>query len=373
MTKSRIYLSAPHMGGMEQAYVNEAFDTNWVAPIGPNLNAFEDQIAEYHGDNFHVAALSSGTAAIHLALIILGVGQGDEVICSTFTFSGTCNPIRYQGAIPIFVDSEKDTWNMDPEALEYAIKDRLSKGKKPKAIIPVHLYGMPAKMPEIIEIARKYEIPVIEDAAESLGASINGKKTGTFGDLAILSFNGNKIITTSGGGALMSNDKEFVDKAKFLSTQARDQAPHYQHSTIGYNYRLSNISAGIGRGQMEVLNERIIQRRSVNKWYKEAFANCGFEFLNEPEGYFSNYWLTTALLRETPFDREELRIRLEEENIEARPLWKPMHLQPVFEEFPYYGDKLSETLFEKGVCLPSCSSMTDEDKERIKDTIVRLL
>ncbi|MCX2745217.1 aminotransferase class I/II-fold pyridoxal phosphate-dependent enzyme [Mangrovivirga sp. M17] len=373
MTKSRIFLSAPHMGGAEQKYVNEAFDTNWISPVGPNLQAFEESISKYHGGGYHVAALSSGTAAIHLALILLGVERGDEVICSTFTFSGTCNPIMYQGATPVFVDSEKDTWNMNPEALEEAIKDRQGKGKKVKAIIPVHLYGMPANMPEIMKIAREYEIPVIEDAAEALGASIKGKKTGTFGDLAIFSFNGNKIITTSGGGALMSEDIALVEKAKFLATQARDQAPHYQHSTIGYNYRLSNISAGIGRGQMEVLDERINQRRSVNQWYKENFSDKGFDFLTEPEGYFSNYWLTTALLDGTSFDREELRIELEKENIEARPLWKPMHLQPVFKGYPYYGDKTSEYLFEKGVCLPSCSSLDEEEKERIFQTIVRFL
>ncbi|WP_217495964.1 aminotransferase class I/II-fold pyridoxal phosphate-dependent enzyme [Mangrovivirga cuniculi] len=363
----------PSYGGKEQEYVNEAFETNWISPVGPNLQAFEESISSYHGEGYHTAALSSGTAAIHLALILLGVERGDEVICSSFTFAGTCNPIMYLGATPVFIDSEKETWNMDPDALEEAIKDRLAKGKKVKAIIPVHLYGMPANMPEIMKVAREYEIPVIEDAAEALGASLNGQKTGTFGDLAVFSFNGNKIITTSGGGALMSKDKEQIEKSKFLATQARDQAPHYQHSTIGYNYRLSNISAGIGRGQMEVLDERIKQRRAVNSWYKDMFSGNGFDFLTEPEGYFSNYWLTTALLEDTPFDREELRLELEKENIEARPLWKPMHLQPVFEGAPYYGDKTSEYLFEKGVCLPSCSSLDEKEKERIHQTIVRLL
>lgn len=365
---TKIWLSSPHMGGTEQRYVNEAFDTNWVAPLGPNVDGFEKDLSSYIKEEVHVAVLSTGTAAIHLGLIMLGVTPGDEVICQSFTFCGSSNPITYIGAVPVFVDSEPDTWNMSPEYLEQAIKDRMSKGKKPKAIIPVHLYGMPARMEEIMAIARKYEIPVLEDAAEALGSHINGKMCGSFGEIATLSFNGNKIITTSGGGALVSSE-ENAAKARFLSTQARDAAPHYQHSEIGYNYRMSNICAGIGRGQMEVLNERVQQRRAnYERYYQELSAVPGIRFVAEPEGYFSNRWLTTVLINpeETGgITREDVRLALEKENIESRPLWKPMHLQPVFEGCTFYGDGVSEKLFEQGLCLPSGSNLTDADFERI--------
>lgn len=344
-------------------FIQEAFDTNWVSPVGPNINAFEEELAAYNGIA-HCAALSSGTAAIHLALIILNVGRGDEVICSTFTFSGSCNPIVYQGATPVFVDSETETWNMDPELLKEAIEDRIKKtGKKPKAIILVHLYGMPAKIEEIMSIARQYEIPVIEDAAEALGSSYKGKKLGTFGDLGIYSFNGNKIITTSGGGALVSNNKQWIDKAKFLATQARDPAPHYQHSEIGYNYRLSNICAGIGRGQLRVLDERVRQRRENFNFYQSALADSpGISFCIEPKDAFSNRWLTTILIDPAQFGktREDVRIELEKKNIETRPLWKPMHLQPVFKDAYWYENGTSTELFEVGLCLPSGSDLTRE-------------
>ena len=366
--KPKIWLSSPHMGGNEQAYVNEAFDTNWVAPLGPNVDNFEKDLAAFAGGNVHVAALSSGTAAIHLALILLGVQPGDEVICQSMTFSASANPIAYLGATPVFIDSETETWNMSPRYLEEAIKDRLAKSKKLKAIIPVHLYGMPANLPEILAIAEQYNIPVIEDAAEALGSSLNSRMCGTFGAMSILSFNGNKIITTSGGGALVSPDKALIDKARFLATQARDAAPHYQHSHIGYNYRMSNICAGIGRGQMEVLNNRVEQRRHAYTQYFERYNNHpGISFVPEPEGYYSNRWLTTVLINpeEAGFNREQLRLALEADNIESRPLWKPMHMQPVFAGAPYYGNGTAEKLFENGLCLPSGSNLTAEDFERI--------
>jgi dTDP-4-amino-4,6-dideoxygalactose transaminase len=368
MNQPRIWLSSPHMGGRELEYVKEAFDTNWISPVGPHLSAFEQQLAQYNGVG-HVAALSSGTAAIHLALVVLGVGPGDEVICSTFTFSGSCNPIMYLGATPVFVDSEESTWNMCPELLKTAIRDRIAKGKKPKAILPVHLYGMPARITEIMQVAREFEIPVIEDAAESLGAMVSGKKTGGFGDFGVFSFNGNKIITTSGGGALVSDHEAEIAKTRFLATQARDPAPHYQHSEVGYNYRLSNVCAGIGRGQMEVLDERIAQRRKVFAFYKQRLGQLpGWRFLDEPEGYFANRWLTTVLIDPTLFGgktREDIRLALEQENIESRPLWKPMHLQPVFAGAPYYGNHLSEKLFEQGLCLPSGSNLKEDELERV--------
>ena len=366
MTK-KIWLSSPHMGGEEMKFVQDAYDTNWIAPLGPNVSGFENDLKQYTGAGC-VSALSAGTAAIHLALILLGVKEDDEVLASSFTFSATVNPIRYQKATPILVDSEKDTWNMSPELLEQAIKDRLEKGKKPKAIMPVHLYGMPAKMSEIMEIAKHYNIPVIEDAAESLGASINGQQTGTFGVMGIFSFNGNKIITTSGGGALVSNNPEYCQKATFLATQARDSAPHYQHSHIGYNYRMSNIVAGIGRGQMLVLDDRIKARRVNFDFYQSELADLPVKFVKEPDGFFANRWLTT-ILTDSYEQREKIRLALEAENIESRPLWKPMHLQPVFEEFPAYTDGTSETLFEKGLCLPSGSNLTDEDRQRIVEVI----
>ena len=369
MTNERIFLSPPHMGGNEQKYVQEAFDLNWVSPAGPHLEKFEKVISQYSGVP-HVGALSSGTAAIHLALIILGIKAGDEVLCSTFTFSGSCNPIKYVGATPIFVESEAETWNMSPEFLEAAIKDRISKGHKPKAVIIVDLYGTPATLDELVTIARKYDIPVIEDAAEALGADYKGEKCGSFGDIGIYSFNGNKIITTSGGGALVSKNKEYVEKAKFLATQARDDGPHYQHSQIGYNYRLSNISAAIGIGQMEVLDDRVKRRREIYRQYKELLQDIeDITFHELPEEYGSNRWLTTILINKEDAGgepaRETIRKMLEMENIESRPLWKPMHLQPVYQDAPYYGDRLSEALFAKGLCLPSGTAMRDEDVQKV--------
>lgn len=375
--KSKIWLSSPHMGGKEQAFVQEAFDTNWVAPLGPNVNGMEADIAAYLGSEVSVAALSSGTAALHLGLILLGVQAGDEVICQSMTFSASANPIKYLGANPIFVDSEPETWNMSPYWLEEAIKDRLAKGKKPKAIIPVHLYGMPVNMPAVMEIARRYEIPVLEDAAEALGSSIAGGRCGTFGDIAILSFNGNKIITTSGGGALVSRNKEYTDKATFLATQARDAAPHYQHSQVGYNYRMSNICAGIGRGQMEVLPQRVAERRKVYAFYQKYFSDKkGIQLVAEPEGYFSNRWLSTILIDQEltgGLNRELLWMAFDKENIESRPLWKPMHLQPVFAGAPFYGDGTSERLFAHGLCLPSGSNLTQEDLGRISAVLDSVL
>jgi dTDP-4-amino-4,6-dideoxygalactose transaminase len=366
--KPKIWLSSPHMGGKEQEYVNEAFATNWIAPLGPHVDGFEKDLANYIGSGIHVAALSTGTAAIHLGLILLGVKAGDEVLCQSFTFCGSSNPITYIGAVPVFVDSEPDTWNMSPEFLEEAIKDRISKGKKPAAIIPVHLYGMPAKMEEILSIAARYEIPVLEDAAEALGSHIHGKMCGSFGEIGSLSFNGNKIITTSGGGALTGNE-HYAAKARFLATQARDAAPHYQHSEIGYNYRMSNVCAGIGRGQMEVLADRVNQRRAVYQAYWERYKDTpGVQFLAEPEGYYSNRWLTTILINPEQTGgktRETLRLALDAENIESRPLWKPMHMQPVFADTQFYGDGTCERLFERGLCLPSGSNLTQEDLQRI--------
>jgi dTDP-4-amino-4,6-dideoxygalactose transaminase len=373
------------MGGTEQKYISEAFDTNWIAPLGPNVDAFEESLARYCGVK-HAAALSSGTAAIHLALIILGVEPGDEVIASSFTFSATVNPIVYQKATPVLIDSEPGTWNMDPELLEKAIQGRKPnkteglqdrKTARPKAIIVVHLYGMPANMDRIMGIANRYEIPVIEDAAEALGSRYYNKPAGSFGKMSILSFNGNKIITTSGGGALLSNDKELITKARFLATQARDSAPHYQHSQIGYNYRMSNILAGIGRGQMEVIEERVKRRRDTYNFYKENLGKYeGIKFLEEPgESYFSNRWLTTVIIdpSKTGISRETLQIELEKENIESRPLWKPMHLQPVFSSCPAYVNGTSEELFNKGLCLPSGSNMSDEDRQRVLDVIIKCL
>lgn len=371
--KPKIWLSSPHMGGTELNYVHEAFDTNWVAPLGPNVDNFEKDIATFLKEDVHVAALSSGTAGLHLALILLGVQAGDEVICQSMTFSATANPITYVGANPVFVDSEADTWNMSPKWLEAAIKDRLAKGKTVKAIIPVHLYGLPAKMNEIMAIAAQYNIPVVEDAAEALGSHSNGKMCGTFGVMSVLSFNGNKIITTSGGGALVAYDKDLVAKCRFLSTQARDAAPHYEHSHIGYNYRMSNICAGIGRGQMEVLNKRIEQRRAIYNWYKEQFKSIkGVSFAEEPTGDFCNRWLKAILIDPSVTNgitRETLRLALDAENIESRPLWKPMHLQPIFKDSPYYGEGVSDKLFENGLCLPSGSNLTEEELQRISAVI----
>lgn len=370
---TKIWLSSPHMGGNEQKYVNEAFDANWVAPLGPNVDGFEKDIETFLNTDVKVAALSAGTAALHLALIECGVVYGDEVICQSMTFSASANPIAYCGATPVFIDSEKDTWNMCPVALKEAVEDRISKGKKPKAIIIVHLYGMPAKMDEITAIAAKYDIPVVEDAAEALGSTYKGKACGTFGRFGILSFNGNKIITTSGGGALVCHTQEDKDKTVFLSTQARDNAPHYQHSHIGYNYRMSNIVAGIGRGQMEVLANRVEARRSMSKFYQGLFADIdGVTVFVEPTSdYYSNHWLSAILIdsKITGKTREDLRMALLEDNIESRPLWKPMHMQPVFADAPYYGTDIAEKLFDDGLCLPSGSNLTEEERERIASKI----
>ena len=372
--KTKIWLSSPHMGGNEQKYVNEAFESNWIAPLGPNVTGFEQDLETYLGNNVFVGALSSGTAALHLALILLKVKVGDEVICQSMTFSASANPIVYQGAIPIFVDSERDTWNICPNALETAIKERISKGRKPKAIIAVHLYGMPFKVDEIRTIANKYEIPIIEDSAEALGSAFKGQKCGTFGDISILSFNGNKIITTSGGGAIVTKNELLKNEAVFLATQARDNAPHYQHSKIGYNYRLSNICAGIGRGQMEILDSHIEKRREMHQFYKNVFVDQeGITIFSEPnEDYYSNHWLSAIIInseKNNGKSREDLRLQLENENIESRPLWKPMHLQPVFKNAPYYGGSVSEELFNNGLCLPSGSNLNSDDVARIKSVL----
>ena len=372
--QDKIWLSSPHMGGGEQQFVKEAFDANWVAPLGPNVNGFEADLKSYLGNNVEVGALSSGTAALHLGLIILGVQAGDEVICQSMTFSASANPIRYQGAIPVFIDSEKDTWNLCPIALEEAIKDRIAKGKKPKAIIPVHLYGMPYQVDTIRSISEKYDIPVLEDSAEALGSYYKGKPCGTFGDIGVLSFNGNKIITTSGGGAIVAHSQEVKDKAVFLSTQARDAAPHYQHSEIGYNYRMSNICAGIGRGQMQVLDKHVGYRRAMHTFYGSLFQdNPAVTLFSEPsEDYKSNHWLSAITIDAAKANgktAEQLRLHLEQFNIESRPLWKPMHLQPVFESFPYYGGTVAQDLFENGLCLPSGSNLTDADRNRIAEAV----
>ncbi len=368
---TKIWLSSPHMGGTEQKYVQEAFDSNWVAPLGPNVSGLEKDLESFLKNDTHVAALSSGTAALHLGLILLGVKAGDEVICQSMTFSASANPILYLGAIPVFIDSESDTWNLCPKALEEAIVDRIAKGKKPKAIIGVHLYGMPFKVDEIMAISKKYDIPVLEDAAEALGSTYKGQNCGTFSYLAALSFNGNKIITTSGGGALVCKTITDKEKAIFYSTQSRDNAPHYQHSEIGYNYRMSNICAGIGRGQMEVLELRVSLRRAMHQLYLDLFHEINdVKVFHEPStDYFSNHWLS-AILLDSYEKREALRLALESENIESRPLWKPMHLQPIFEKYPYYGTDIAEKLFQNGLCLPSGSNLNEDDKNRIKTKIL---
>lgn len=372
--KSRIWLSLAHMGGREQEFIREAFDTNWVVPLGPNVDAFEKALAEYLGEDKQVVALSAGTAALHLGLILLGAGVGDEVICQSFTFSASANPIMYQGAKPVFVDSEASTWNMDPVLLEEAIKDRLRKtGKLPKAIIPVHLYGMPAQLDLICEIAGRYGIPVLEDAAEALGTEFKGRKCGTFGELAALSFNGNKMITTSGGGALVCRSEEEAGQVKFYATQARDAAPHYQHSHVGYNYRMSNICAGIGRGQMFVLEEHVARRRAIHALYTSLLKDVsGISVLQNPSSDFdSNFWLTCITVDPlvAGCTREDIRLALDADNIESRPLWKPMHLQPVFAEAPFYGNGTSEHLFDIGLCLPSGPTLTDADIRRVAGVI----
>ena len=371
---NRIWLSLAHMSGREQDFIKEAFDTNWVVPLGPNVDAFEKSLSEYLNEERHVVALSAGTAALHLGLILFGVKPGDEIICQSFTFAASANPIVYLGAKPVFVDSEKDTWNMDPVLLNEAIKDRLRKtGKLPKVIIPVHLYGMPAKIDQIMEIANYYNIPVLEDAAEALGAVFDGQKCGTFGELAALSFNGNKMITTSGGGALVCRTEEEAKRTKFYATQARDAAPHYQHTHIGYNYRMSNICAGIGRGQMFVLDEHITRRREIHGLYTKLLKNVpGISVLQNFNDHFnSNFWLTCILVDSeiAGKTREDIRLKLDAENIETRPLWKPMHLQPVFADAPFYGNGTSEYLFSIGLCLPSSPTLTDEDIIRVVECI----
>ncbi|WP_100615825.1 aminotransferase class I/II-fold pyridoxal phosphate-dependent enzyme [Confluentibacter citreus] len=373
LTKTKIYLSSPHMGGSEQKFVNAAFDTNWIAPLGPNVDGFEKDIQNYLGDQTHVAVLSSGTAALHLALQLLGVSNGDEVLCQSFTFSASANPIVYLGATPVFIDSEPDTWNMSPELLEIAIKDRIEKHKKPKAIIAVHLYGMPYKVNEINAIAKKYDIPVVEDSAEALGSTYHGMACGALSDIGILSFNGNKIITTSGGGALIAHTEALKNKAVFLSTQARDNAPHYEHSAIGYNYRMSNVLAGIGRGQMEVLDDRVAARRQNFEFYKKHLSKYeSISFLEEPEGSFSNRWITC--IKTDSFKlREQIRLELQQDDIESRPLWKPMHMQPIFKDCLHFTDGTSENLFEKGLCLPSGSNLVQDDLFRILNSITKTL
>ena len=390
MAKEKIWLSSPHMGGTEKKYIDDAFEKNWIAPLGPNVSGFEEDLEEYlFSNNFDpgiseenptgaVAALSSGTAALHLALVLLGVKPGDEVICQSMTFAASANPIVYLGATPIFVDSEEETLNISPYHLEEAIKDRVAKGKKVKAIIAVHLYGMPYKVDEIHQISKNYNIPVIEDSAEALGSSYKGQKCGTFGEMAILSFNGNKIITTSGGGALVTKNVKLKQKTVFLATQARDEAPHYQHSEIGYNYRMSNICAGIGRGQMEVLDDHVGLRREMHLFYKEIFNKVeGIKIYSEPEKtYFCNHWLTIVKIESGKtgnFTRDNLRLYLENENIESRPLWKPMHLQPVFKDAPYYGEEVASIAFETGICLPSGSNLEEPEKERIAGAINEFL
>lgn len=373
----KIWLSSPHMGGGEMKFIQQAFDENWVAPLGPNVNGFEEDLENFFGEDSYVAALSSGTAALHLALVILGIKSGDSVLCQSFTFCASANAIKYVGGNPIFIDSEPETWNMCPNALEEAIKTEIEAGQKPKAIILVHLYGMPAKLSEILEIAERYEIPVIEDAAEAFGSEYKGQKCGTFGDFSVISFNGNKIITTSGGGALVCRTPAEKQQTVFLATKARDNAPHYQHSEIGYNYRMSNVCAGIGRGQMEVLPERIAARRKMHDFYSELFKNAaGITLFTEPNpDFFSNHWLSAIIIEPeiVGFSREDLRLKFLDDNIESRPLWKPMHLQPVFANEKYYGAKVAEKLFENGLCLPSGSNLTDSDRERIAAVINSLL
>lgn len=374
---TKILLSSPHMGGNELKYIHQAFENNWVAPLGPNVNNFEHDLEDFLQEDVTVACLSSGTAALHLALILLDVQADDEIFCQTLTFSASANPIAYVCAKPVFIDSENDTWNMCPQVLRAGLETKKKQGKLPKAVIVVHLYGMPAKMDEISAICEEFGVPLLEDAAEALGSSFKGQKCGTFGKMSILSFNGNKIITTSGGGALIVKDKEDKKKAIFLATQARDDEPHFQHSHIGYNYRLSNISAGIGRGQMEVLDDRVAARRNNHQFYKNIFQNIdGIQVLTEPNGdYFSNHWLSAIIIdpEKTGFTSEHLRIELLKEHIESRPLWKPMHMQPIFQDAEYFGNGVAEKLFENGLCLPSGSNLTDEDLQRISTVIESVL
>ena len=367
---NKIWLSPPHISGNEKKYVGEAFDQNWIAPAGPHLDQFEDEISRF-SNGYEVAVLSSGTAAIHLSLILLGIKKDDIVLCSSFTFSASVNPVIYQGATPVFIDSEPETWNMDPVLLERAINDCINIGKKPKAIILVHLYGYPAKLDQVLEISNKYNIPIVEDAAEAIGSKYKDQPLGTFGEIGIFSFNGNKIITTSSGGALISKNKEFIKKAKFLATQSRDNSPHYQHSEIGYNYRMSNVCAAIGIGQLEVLESRVVKRRFIYNYYKENLSSIPFiSFVDDLDGYYSNRWLTTILISEkSVINREDIRLKLLENNIESRPLWKPMHMQPVFSSYKSYINGVSEDLFKRGLCLPSGSIMQEKDLNRVVDII----
>lgn len=376
--KEKIYLSLAHMSGNEQKYINEAFDMNWVAPLGPNVDAFEKEIANYVGVKDAIA-VSSGTGAIHLALQLLDVGPGDRVFCSTLTFVASANPILYQGAEPVFIDSESETWNMSPQALERALKEAAINGTLPRAVIVVHLYGQSAKMDEIICLCNKYGVPVIEDAAESLGSTYKGKASGTIGEFGIYSFNGNKIITTSGGGMLVSNNSEAIRKARFLATQSKDPAPYYQHSKMGFNYRMSNILAGIGRAQLEVLEDRVRARRTIfNSYHQHLSILPGIKFMKELDGTKSNRWLTTLLIeeKEVGFSNDKLIKTLQEQNIEARYVWKPLHLQPLFKEALYYSheenENVAEELFNKGICLPSGSSMTHEQQRRVINCILNL-
>lgn len=362
------------MGGNEQKYVQEAFDSNWIAPLGPNLDALETALEKYLGNKCHVGALNSGTAAIHLGLILLGVQPGDEVICQSMTFSASANPILYLGATPVFIDSERETWNLCPKALEEAIIDRILKGKKPKAIIAVHLYGVPYQIEAVRNVADQFEIPILEDSAEALGSRYKGQACGTFGDIGVLSFNGNKIITTSAGGAIVTKSKSMKDKAVFYATQSRDEADHYQCSEIGYNYRMSNICAGIGRGQMEVLDKHMGLRRQMHEFYVNLFAdiNSVSVFKVPNDDFYANYWLTTIIVEsdeDKGISNEKLFHFLRNNKIESRPLWKPMHLQPLFENYPYYGTTISESLFTYGLCLPSGSNLTGDDKEWIANAI----
>ncbi|MEX2585458.1 MAG: aminotransferase class I/II-fold pyridoxal phosphate-dependent enzyme [Balneolaceae bacterium] len=371
----RLYLSPPHMGGEELSYIRQAFDDNWIAPVGEHVDRFEKELARLAGVRA-AAALNSGTAAIHLGLDLLGVEAGDRVLCQSFTFAASVNPVRYLGATPVLVDSEPESWNMDPGLLKKAIEDQIRQGYRPKAVIVVHLYGMPARMGEILEIAHDYEIPVLEDAAEAVGSRLDGRTCGGLGDLGVYSFNGNKIITCSGGGALLTNNVEAARRARFLASQAREQAAHYEHREIGYNYRLSNVLAGIGLGQLEVLEERVKARRAHFEAYRDVLVQPGITFPDEPDGTRSNRWLTTLLIdpkQAGGVTREDLRLGLEEKNIESRPLWKPMHLQPVYRDVPRYTNGVSGALFSQGLCLPSGSAMTPDDRNRVTETIRSVL
>lgn len=371
--ESRIFLSFPHLGGTEMNWIEEAFKGSWVVPLGPNVDEFEKRLSRYL-EAPDVVAVSAGTAAIHMAMVMLGVGPGDEVICQSFTFAASANPVTYQGAKPVFVDSEPDTWNMDPAALEEAIIERhRATGRYPKAIVPVHLYGMPARMDEILEIASRYGIPVIEDAAEALGSEYKGKKCGMLGKYGALSFNGNKIITTSGGGAVICPDSEAAKRVLFYVTQARENRPYYYHEHIGFNYRMSNISAGIGCGQMDVLAEHVERRRAIHRLYSEAFKGSDRITVHENPGddFNSNFWLTTVLIDDA--DPEQLRQAMNSRNIETRWLWRPMHMQPVYADAPYYGGNTAESLFSRGLCLPSGSNLTDSDIERVVTTLKSVL